>query len=144
MLDLPDHYRWDFCSSSCLTSSGFRWVMADPREVGGCGAPSSTMGGRFSKKPNWSPKKASWNPSTFPLAPLHNPANYLGIEVQSRFLKSCKASSCFITANFTNPWSQSLTRMAIPMNFMKSQGIRGIRLSWNESQNFVSEIAGDT
>ena len=52
----------------------------------------------------------------FPLAPLHNPANYLGIEVAEKIFTNAKQVAVFDTA-FHQTLPEKAFRYAIPKSF---------------------------
>jgi len=59
----------------------------------------------------------------FPLAPLHNPANYLGIEVAEKIFGKAKQVAVFDTA-FHQTLPQKAFTYAIPKSFYKDHHIR--------------------
>jgi acetate kinase len=59
----------------------------------------------------------------FSLAPLHNPANYLGIEVAEKIFKKAKQIAVFDTA-FHQTMPEKAFRYAIPQNLYTDMGIR--------------------
>ncbi len=59
----------------------------------------------------------------FPLAPLHNPHNYLGIEVAEKLFPSAKQVAVFDTA-FHQTIPEEAYRYAIPSKFYYEYGIR--------------------
>jgi acetate kinase len=59
----------------------------------------------------------------FPLAPLHNPPNYLGIEIAEKLFPSAKQVAVFDTA-FHQTIQPVAYRYAIPDNFYHKDGIR--------------------
>lgn len=59
----------------------------------------------------------------FPLAPLHNPANYLGIEVAEKIFTGAKQVAVFDTA-FHQTMPEKAFRYAIPQSYYKDMGIR--------------------
>src|SRR5579862_473954 len=59
----------------------------------------------------------------FPLAPLHNPANYLGIEVAEKIFTIAKQVAVFDTA-FHQSLPQTAFAYAIPKTFYTDQHIR--------------------
>ena len=61
--------------------------------------------------------------SLFPLAPLHNPANYLGIEVAERIFTNAKQVAVFDTA-FHQTIPQTAFTYAIPKSFYTDHHIR--------------------
>jgi len=59
----------------------------------------------------------------FPLAPLHNPLNYLGIEIAEKLFAGAKQVAVFDTA-FHQSIPPMAYRYAIPANFYNDYGIR--------------------
>jgi acetate kinase len=59
----------------------------------------------------------------FPLAPLHNPLNYSGIEIAEKLFASAKQVAVFDTA-FHQTIEPVAYRYAIPANFYREYGIR--------------------
>ena len=77
--------------------------------------------------------------SLFPLAPLHNPPNYLGIEVSEQVFKSAKQVAVFDTA-FHQSIPPVAYRIAIPNEFYQKHGIRNYGFH-GTSHKYVSEQA---
>ena len=73
----------------------------------------------------------------FPLAPLHNPPNYLGIEVAQQIFSSAKQVAVFDTA-FHQTMPPVAYRMAIPKMFYDLHGIRAYGFH-GTSHKYVSE-----
>lgn len=75
----------------------------------------------------------------FPLAPLHNPANYLGIEVAEKIFSNAKQVAVFDTA-FHQTMPAVAYRYAIPNEFYHEFGIRAYGFH-GTSHKYVSEKA---
>lgn len=75
----------------------------------------------------------------FPLAPLHNPPNYMGIEVAEKVFGSAKQVAVFDTA-FHQTMPQVAYRYAIPNELYHSYGIRAYGFH-GTSHKYVSEKA---
>ncbi len=75
----------------------------------------------------------------FPLAPLHNPPNYLGIEVSEKIFTSAKQVAVFDTA-FHQTKPPVAFRMAIPNSFYTDHQIRAYGFH-GTSHKYVSERA---
>jgi len=75
----------------------------------------------------------------FPLAPLHNPANYLGIDVAEKLFTDAKQIAVFDTA-FHQSIPEVAYRYAIPSNFYYEYGIRVYGFH-GTSHKFVSRKA---
>ncbi len=79
--------------------------------------------------------------SLFPLAPLHNPPNYLGIEVSEQVFKSAKQVAVFDTA-FHQTIPPLAYRIAIPNEFYTKHGIRNYGFH-GTSHKYVSAKAAE-
>lgn len=75
----------------------------------------------------------------FPLAPLHNPPNYLGIEVAEKIFPLAKQVAVFDTA-FHQTMPPVAFRMAIPKELYEEHGIRNYGFH-GTSHKYVSEKA---
>jgi len=75
----------------------------------------------------------------FPLAPLHNPPNYLGIEVAAKIFNKAKQVAVFDTA-FHQTMPPVAYRMAIPKSFYEEHQIRSYGFH-GTSHKYVSERA---
>jgi acetate kinase len=75
----------------------------------------------------------------FPLAPLHNPANYLGIEVAEKIFSKAKQVAVFDTA-FHQTLPEKAFRYAIPKSFYTDHHIRAYGFH-GTSHKYVSETA---
>jgi len=79
--------------------------------------------------------------SLFPLAPLHNPPNYLGIEVSEDVFKSARQVAVFDTA-FHQTIPPVAYRIAIPNEFYQKHGIRNYGFH-GTSHKYVSARAAE-
>jgi acetate kinase len=77
----------------------------------------------------------------FSLAPLHNPANYLGIDVAEKIFTKAKQIAVFDTA-FHQTIPEEAYRYAIPHSFYKELGIRVYGFH-GTSHKYVSEKASE-
>lgn len=77
----------------------------------------------------------------FPLAPLHNPPNYLGIEVAEKIFIKAKQVAVFDTA-FHQSMPPVAYRMAIPKSFYNEHKIRNYGFH-GTSHKYVSERASE-
>lgn len=75
----------------------------------------------------------------FPLAPLHNPAHYVGIEVAEKIFTQAKQVAVFDTA-FHHTIPEKAYRYAIPAEFYHTHGIRVYGFH-GTSHKYVSELA---
>jgi acetate kinase len=73
----------------------------------------------------------------FSLAPLHNPANYLGIEVAEKIFTRAKQVAVFDTA-FHQTMPEKAFRYAIPQHFYHDKGIRAYGFH-GTSHKYVTE-----
>jgi acetate kinase len=77
----------------------------------------------------------------FPLAPLHNPANYTGIEVAEKIFTKAVQVAVFDTA-FHQTMPEKAFRYAIPQSFYKELRIRSYGFH-GTSHKYVSERAAE-
>lgn len=77
----------------------------------------------------------------FPLAPLHNPPNYLGIEVAEKIFEKAKQVAVFDTA-FHQTMPPVAYRIAIPKSFYDEHQIRNYGFH-GTSHKYVSEQAAE-
>jgi len=77
----------------------------------------------------------------FSLAPLHNPANYLGIEVAEKIFTKAKQVAVFDTA-FYQTMPKKAFRYAIPEMFYTKHRIRAYGFH-GTSHKYISELATD-
>ena len=77
----------------------------------------------------------------FPLAPLHNPANYMGIEVAEKIFTHAVQVAVFDTA-FHQTMPEKAFRYAIPQSFYKDLRIRAYGFH-GTSHKYVSERASE-
>lgn len=77
----------------------------------------------------------------FPLAPLHNPANYMGIQVAEKIFTKAKQVAVFDTA-FHQAMPEKAFRYAIPQSFYRDFRIRVYGFH-GTSHKFVSERAAE-
>jgi acetate kinase len=77
----------------------------------------------------------------FPLAPLHNPANYLGIEVAEKIFPQARQVAVFDTA-FHQTMPERAFRYALPNSFYTDLGIRVYGFH-GTSHKYVAEQAAE-
>ena len=114
-------------------------VISDPGEVEVVGHRVVHGGEKFSKTQLITVEAKSKIIELFPLAPLHNPANYLGIEVAETIFTKAKQIAVFDTA-FHQTMPAVAFRMAIPNEFYEKYGIRAYGFH-GTSHKYVSEQA---
>lgn len=98
-------------------------VIKDPKEIEAVGHRVVHGGESFSKTMIITQEVMEKIKKLFPLAPLHNPPNYLGIEVAEKIFSSVKQVAVFDTA-FHQTMPPVAYRIAIPKEFYDQHGIR--------------------
>lgn len=114
-------------------------VISDPSEVKVVGHRVVHGGEKFASTQVITPEIKAKIKELFPLAPLHNPANYLGIEVAESIFHHARQIAVFDTA-FHQTMSAEAFRMAIPNELYTQHGIRAYGFH-GTSHKFVSERA---
>jgi acetate kinase len=114
-------------------------VIRDPKEIDVVGHRVVHGGESFSRTMIITEEVKDKIKKLFPLAPLHNPPNYLGIEVAERIFASAKQVGVFDTA-FHQTMPAVAYRMAIPKSFYDDHGIRAYGFH-GTSHKYVSEKA---
>jgi len=114
-------------------------VIRDPNEIDVVGHRVVHGGESFSDTIIISQEVKEKIKKLFPLAPLHNPPNYLGIEVAEEIFPGAKQVAVFDTA-FHQTMPPVAYRMAIPREFYDEHGIRAYGFH-GTSHKYVSEKA---
>lgn len=114
-------------------------VIRDPSEIGVVGHRVVHGGESFSKTSIITDNVKEKIKKLFPLAPLHNPPNYLGIEVAETIFTEATQVAVFDTA-FHQTMQPVAYRMAIPRSFYDEHGIRAYGFH-GTSHKYVSERA---
>jgi len=114
-------------------------VISDPSEVEVVGHRVVHGGEKFASTQVITDEVKAKIKSLFPLAPLHNPANYLGIEVSERIFPNARQIAVFDTA-FHHTMPPEAFRMAIPNDLYEKNGIRAYGFH-GTSHKYVSERA---
>ncbi|MBA4300218.1 acetate kinase [Algoriphagus alkaliphilus] len=135
---IPDHAAGLREVAKLLTDPAVG-VISDPDQVHVVGHRVVHGGERFSKTQLITEEAKAKILELFPLAPLHNPANYLGIEVAERIFTQAKQVAVFDTA-FHQTMPEVAFRMAIPNEFYTKHGIRAYGFH-GTSHKYVSEQA---
>jgi len=135
---IPDHASGLKAVAEFLTDAEVG-VISDPDQVRVVGHRVVHGGERFSKTQLITHKVKAKIQSLFALAPLHNPANYLGIEVAETIFTKAKQIAVFDTA-FHQTMPEMAYRMAIPNEFYEKYGIRAYGFH-GTSHKYVSEQA---
>ncbi len=121
-LRLPDHAAGLREVAKLLTDKAVG-VIDDPAEIEVVGHRVVHGGESFSKTSIITQEVKDKIRKLFPLAPLHNPPNYLGIEVAETIFTAAKQVAVFDTA-FHQTMPPVAYRMAIPRQFYDEHGIR--------------------
>jgi acetate kinase len=116
-------------------------VISDPSEVEVVGHRVVHGGEKFASTQVITPEIKAKIKELFPLAPLHNPANYLGIEVAENIFPHAQQIAVFDTA-FHQTMPAQAYRMAIPNELYTENGIRAYGFH-GTSHKYVSERAGE-
>lgn len=114
-------------------------VISDPSEVEVVGHRVVHGGEKFASTQIITPEIKAKIKELFPLAPLHNPANYLGIEVAESIFPHARQIAVFDTA-FHQTMPPKAFRMAIPNDLYEKNGIRAYGFH-GTSHKYVSERA---
>jgi acetate kinase len=137
-LSIKDHAAGLTEVSRLLTDAEIG-VIEDPKEIDAVGHRVVHGGESFSKTMIITPEVMEKIKKLFPLAPLHNPPNYLGIEVAEHIFSSAKQVAVFDTA-FHQTMPPVAYRIAIPKEFYDQHGIRAYGFH-GTSHKYVSEKA---
>lgn len=122
VLDLPDHEAGMFEVGHLLTEAGIG-VIQNPDEIEVVGHRVVHGGESFSKTALITPEVKDEIKKLFPLAPLHNPGHYLGIEVAEKIFTKATQIVVFDTA-FHQTMPEKAFRYAIPESYYTDYGIR--------------------
>ncbi len=137
-LPLPDHAAGLRQVAKLLTDPTVG-VISDPAEIEVVGHRVVHGGESFSKTSIITQDVKDKIRKLFPLAPLHNPPNYLGIEVAETIFTAAKQVAVFDTA-FHQTMPPVAYRIAIPRQFYDEHGIRAYGFH-GTSHKYVSEKA---
>ena len=116
-------------------------VISDPDEVHVVGHRVVHGGEKFSATQLIEQETLDKIRELFPLAPLHNPSNYMGIEVATSIFSKAKQVGVFDTA-FHQTLPPVAYRFAIPNEFYENHGIRAYGFH-GTSHQYVSSRALD-
>lgn len=137
-IPVPDHAAGLKAVAKLLTDPE-TGVISDPDQVHVIGHRVVHGGEQFSQTQVITPEAKAKIKELFPLAPLHNPANFLGIEVAETIFPKAKQVAVFDTA-FHQTMPPLAFRMAIPREFYEKNGIRAYGFH-GTSHKYVSERA---
>src|SRR6476661_389697 len=121
-MDLVDHEAGLHEVARLLTDKEIG-VIQDPMEIEAVGHRVVHGGETFSSTTLITKEVKAEIKKLFSLAPLHNPANYLGIEVAEKIFTLAKQIAVFDTA-FHQTMPPVAYRYAIPQSFYSERGIR--------------------
>jgi len=139
-LDIPDHESGLKQVAEILTDSEIG-VIHNPQEIDAVGHRVVHGGETFASTTIITPEVKSEIKKLFSLAPLHNPANYLAIDVAEKIFTKAKQVAVFDTA-FHQTIPEEAYRYAIPHSFYKELGIRVYGFH-GTSHKYVSEKASE-
>ncbi len=114
-------------------------VVADPSEIQAVGHRLVHGGEAFTKTVEVTDEVKAKVKELFPLAPLHNPANLIGVEVAETVFPNARQVGVFDTA-FHQSIPEKAYRYAIPESFYKEMGIRKYGFH-GTSHKYVSQKA---
>jgi acetate kinase len=137
-LQLPDHEA-GLHEVAALLSDKVDGVIHDPGEIEAVGHRVVHGGESFKATTIISDAIKEKIKELFSLAPLHNPANYLGIEVAEKIFTNAKQVAVFDTA-FHQTMPEKAFRYAIPENFYTEKRIRAYGFH-GTSHKYVCEQA---
>jgi acetate kinase len=121
-LDLPDHGAGLAEVTKLLTDAEIG-VIRDPAEIPVVGHRVVHGGERFAATTVIDQAVKTEIQKLFPLAPLHNPANFQGIEVAEKIFAKARQIAVFDTA-FHQTMPEKAYRYAIPREYYTEAGIR--------------------
>ena len=137
-LAIPDH-AFGLTEVSRLLTDKNIGVIKDPNEIDVVGHRVVHGGESFSQTSIITDAVKEKIKNLFPLAPLHNPPNFLGIEIAEQIFSSARQVAVFDTA-FHQTMPPVAYRIAIPRSFYDEHGIRYYGFH-GTSHKYVSEKA---
>jgi len=137
-LDLNDHEAGLHEVAQLLTDPEIG-VIQNPEEIDAVGHRVVHGGESFASTTVITKEVKNEIKKLFSLAPLHNPANYLGIEVAEKIFTNARQIAVFDTA-FHQTMPEKAYRYAIPESFYKERGIRAYGFH-GTSHKYVTEKA---
>lgn len=140
IVDLPDHEAGLQEVLDLLTDPEIG-VIKNPEEIDAVGHRVVHGGEAFAATTFITGEVKEKIKQLFPLAPLHNPANYMGIDVAERIFTAARQIAVFDTA-FHQTMPEKAFRYAIPKSFYTEQKIRAYGFH-GTSHKYVSEQAMD-
>lgn len=121
-MDVPD-YEAGLKEVARLLTDKETGVIQNPDEIDAVGHRVVHGGELFAATTIITPEVKEEIKKLFPLAPLHNPANYTGIEVAEKIFTKAKQVAVFDTA-FHQTMPEKAFRYAIPQSFYTDDQIR--------------------
>lgn len=137
-MDVPD-YEAGLKEVARLLTDKETGVIQNPDEIDAVGHRVVHGGELFAATTIITPEVKEEIKKLFPLAPLHNPANYTGIEVAEKIFTKAKQVAVFDTA-FHQTMPEKAFRYAIPQSFYTDDQIRVYGFH-GTSHKYVSEQA---
>jgi acetate kinase len=137
-IDLPDHEA-GLKEVARLLTDQVSGVIRNPEEIHCVGHRVVHGGETFAETAIITPPVKEEIKKLFPLAPLHNPANYMGIEVAEKIFTMAKQVAVFDTA-FHQSMPEKAFRFAIPESFYTDLRIRSYGFH-GTSHKYVSQQA---
>lgn len=137
-LEIPGHAE-GLSKVAELLSDATIGVISDPAEIAVVGHRVVHGGESFSQTTIITPEVKEKIKKLFPIAPLHNPPNYLGIDVAQKIFATATQVAVFDTA-FHQTIPERAFRFAVPSSFYHDHGIRVYGFH-GTSHKFVSERA---
>jgi acetate kinase len=137
-VDLPDHEA-GLKEIRDLLTDPVTGVIHNPEEMDVVGHRVVHGGESFDAATVVTPAVKAEIKKLFPLAPLHNPANYLGIEVAERIFTRARQVAVFDTA-FHQSMPEKAFRFALPEALYREGGIRAYGFH-GTSHRYVSHQA---
>lgn len=135
-MELPDHEAGLYEVAQLLTDPQIG-VIQNPEEIEVVGHRVVHGGESFSSTTIITKEVKEEIKKLFSLAPLHNPANYLGIEVAEKIFAKAVQVAVFDTA-FHQTLPETAFRYAIPQSFYTDMGIRAYGFH-GTSHKYVTE-----
>ncbi|QDA58723.1 acetate/propionate family kinase [Hymenobacter jejuensis] len=139
-LDLPDHEAGLREAVGLLTNREIG-VIRKPEEIEVVGHRVVHGGEHFAATTVITPQVKEEIKKLFPLAPLHNPANYMGIEVAEKIFPQAQLVAVFDTA-FHQTLPEPAFRYALPTTLYTDYGIRVYGFH-GTSHKYVAEQAAE-
>ncbi len=138
MPEMPDHAE-GLAQVALLLTDASIGVIKDPAEIEVVGHRVVHGGESFAETTVITREVKAEIKKLFPLAPLHNPSNYLGIDVAEKIFSAAIQVAVFDTA-FHQSIPEKAFRFAVPASFYHDHGIRVYGFH-GTSHKFVSEQA---